>query len=141
MKFPYQRFDITPCPAFPDITTTLRPVILVTLEHQGQKQRYRALVDSGADFCIFHSLVGELLGLAVEQGKEASFGGIGGGGMRAYFHTVKVYFGDYAYDLYCGFTRDIPPEGYGILGQVGFFDHFKVTLDNQQEEIEVIPKS
>jgi len=42
--------------------------------------------------------------------------------------------------LYCGFSRDIPADGYGILGQVGFFDHFKVIFDNQAEEIEVMPK-
>lgn len=40
----------------------------------------------------------------------------------------------------CGFSPDVPAEGYGVLGQVGFFDRFKVVFDLQQEEIEVIPK-
>ena len=80
------------------------------------------------------------MGIDVESGKEAKFGGVGGAGMHAYFHTIKVQVGDYSYDLYCGFSRDIPADGYGILGQVGFFDHFKVIFDNQAEEIEVMPK-
>ena len=140
MKFSYKRLDVVPCPAFPDTHNTLRPIIPVVLEYGGMKIDYEALVDSGADFCIFHSLVGDIIGIDVESGKEAGFGGVGGAGMRAYFHTVKVYVGDYSYDLYCGFTRDIPADGYGILGQVGFFDHFKVNFDNREEEIEVIPK-
>ncbi len=140
MILPYQRFDITPCPAFPNTTTTLRPVILITLEYQGQKRNYRALIDSGADFTIFHSLIGELLGIDIESGKEAYFGGVGGSGMRAYFHTITAQVGEHSYRLYCGFSQDIPADGYGILGQVGFFDQFKVTLDHQQEEIEVIAK-
>ncbi|MBI2551994.1 hypothetical protein HYW17_01680 [Candidatus Uhrbacteria bacterium] len=140
MRFFYERVQVAPCPAFPNSFVSLRPIILITLEHQGTERRYKALIDSGADFCIFHSLVGELLGLEVEQGKEAEFRGVGGGGMHAYFHTITATVGEYSYQLYCGFSRDIPADGYGILGQVGFFDQFKVTLNHQQEEIEVTLK-
>lgn len=140
MRFQYERVRVVPCPAFPDGHTTLRPIIVVSLEYNGVVRRYQTLVDSGADFCIFHSLVGELLGLDVEYGKEARFEGVGGGSMRAYFHTITVRIGEYTYQLYCGFSRDIPADGYGILGQVGFFDHFKVTFDHPQEELEIVPK-
>ena len=140
MKFPYEKIEVIPCPAFPQGYATLRPIIPVTFEYRGEQRRYRALVDSGADFCIFHSLVGELLGLDVDQGKEARFSGVGASSMRAYFHTVTAHIGEHSYQLYCGFSRDIPADGYGILGQAGFFDHFKVTLDHQQEEVEIIAK-
>lgn len=140
MKFKYERVGIVPCPAFPSGHTTLRPIILVTFKHNGVERRYKALADSGADFCIFHSLVGELLGLEVEKGKEARFSGVGGAIMTAYFHTIRASVGKYSYDLYCGFTRDIPPDGYGILGQVGFFDHFQIRFDYKAEEIEITPR-
>lgn len=139
MKFVYERVAVVPCPAFPEGKVTLRPIVPLILEHAGVKIEYGALVDSGADFCIFHSLVGEVLGLDVTRGKEANFGGVGGRGMVAYFHTIRLHIGSYAGDFYCGFTRDIPPDGYGILGQVGFFDHFRVLFDHPNEEIEIIP--
>lgn len=140
MRFSYERIEMMQCPAFPQGCISLRPIILVTLEHQGTKRRYKALVDSGADFCIFHSLIGELLGLDVEKGKVAPFSGVGGNRMNAYFHNIRIHVGEVSHDLYCGFTRDIPPDGHGILGQMGFFDRFRVNFDYKQEEIEIIQK-
>lgn len=140
MQFRYEQVRVEPCPAFSDGHITLRPLILVTLEHNGIERRYKALADSGADFCIFHSLVGELLGLEVEKGKAARFSGVGEAMMTAYFHTIQARVGEHVYDLYCGFTRDIPADGYGILGQTGFFDHFRVSFDHSQEKIEILPK-
>ena len=83
MKFTYKRFEVASCPAFPDLLTSLRPIIPIRFEFQGMKLEYLALADSGADFCIFHSLVGDILGIDVESGKEARFGGVGGKSGRA----------------------------------------------------------
>ena len=37
-------------------------------------------------------------------------------------------------------SDDIANDGYGILGQKGFFDIFSVTFDYQKEEIELKQK-
>ncbi|MBI4135526.1 aspartyl protease family protein [Candidatus Uhrbacteria bacterium] len=141
MKFSYERIDVAPSLAFPHVDTTLRPIIPITLEHSGIKAEYGALIDSGADFCIFHPLVAKVLGLELGEDKKAVFSGVGGNGMTAYFHTITAHVGNYPYQLYCGFSHDIPPDGYGILGQIGFFDHFRVVLDYKQEEIEIHPEA
>jgi len=39
-----------------------------------------------------------------------------------------------------GFSYDISPHGYGILGQGGFFDLFRVIFDLKKEQIELRPK-
>jgi hypothetical protein len=38
-----------------------------------------------------------------------------------------------------GFMPAMPPFGYGVVGQQGFFDRFRVTFDYQDAEIELTP--
>ena len=40
-------------------------------------------------------------------------------------------------DLYCGFSYDMKTLPYGLLGQTGFFDRFKVELDYGNKRIEL----
>ena len=36
--------------------------------------------------------------------------------------------------------RDMSPYGYGVVGQIGFFDLFVVTFDYAREELEIVPR-
>jgi len=60
MKFRYKKYG-------PGI---LRPVIPVEIAHQDRSVPYEVLVDSGADFCIFDSQIGELLGIDITRGEK-----------------------------------------------------------------------
>ena len=46
----------------------LRPVISIEVKYKEISVPYEVLVDSGADICIFHASIGEVLGLDVEKG-------------------------------------------------------------------------
>jgi hypothetical protein len=140
MKFRYQKIAAKESEAFPERKFILRPVILIILEHEDKKVGYKALIDSGADYNIFHAAVGEILGLDIKSGKKEIFGGISGEKLTAYFHLVEAKIGGWSYKLYCGFSYDIPPFGYGVLGQKGFFDNFIVKFDLLKEEIELKPR-
>lgn len=140
MKFKYQKISAKESEAFPERKFILRPVIPIILEHEGKKVGYRALIDSGADYNIFHAAVGEILELDVKSGKKEIFGGISGEKLTAYFHFINAEIGDWSYKLYCGFSYDIPPYGYGVLGQKGFFENFIVKFDLLKAEIELKPK-
>lgn len=129
MKFRYQKIKGRGSEAFPERRVILRPIIPVILEHKDEKVGYRALIDSGADYNIFHAVVAEILGLNIKKGKKENFGGISGGQLTAYFHFVNIKIGGWKYKLYCGFSYDIPPFGYGVLGQKGFFNLFVVKFD------------
>ena len=65
MKFKYKRFRIFPTPAFPQRRYLLRPIIPLLITYKGKTIGYEVLLDSGADFCIFHAEIGEYLGLRV----------------------------------------------------------------------------
>ncbi len=140
LRLNYQTFHAAPLEAFSNRNVVLRPVIDVRLLWNHQSTQYRVLIDSGADFCIFHSEVAEVLEIPVTRGKQITFYGTSGTPQVAYFHDIQIEVGGWPMDLYCGFSSDMKSLPYGILGQTGFFDQFKIEFDYQAKRIELKPK-
>jgi hypothetical protein len=140
MKFRYLKF------ALPDYSeffgySVLKPIIPVGLTVGADPFDYSALIDSGADFCIFDASIAEALKLDVKSGKKISFSGVqDAGGAEAYLHDVTILIGGTKHKIPIGFSYDIAKDGYGILGQRGFFDLFSVKFDYKKEEIELKQK-
>lgn len=142
MKFKYKKFRILPSSAFPERKYLLRPIIPLLITCKGKSIGYEALLDSGADFCIFHAEVGEYLGLNIRKGPREFFGGITGKRATAFIHRVGLTIGGNHYlSVPIGFSFDIAPHGYGILGHGGFFNIFRVIFDLEKEQIELRPKN
>lgn len=76
MKFPYVKL-----PSFdPRRPWVIRPLIPVVIEANHQTSpEFLALLDSGADRCLFHADIARALGLSMETGVRHSFAGIEGG--------------------------------------------------------------
>jgi len=141
MKFKYKKFKIPPSAAFPERKYLLRPIIPLLITYNSRTVGYEALLDSGSDFCIFHAEVGEHLGISILEGEEEPFGGIVGEPGIAYIHKVDFVIGGNRYSsIPVGFSYDIAPYGYGILGHHGFFNIFRVIFDLKKEQIELRPK-
>jgi hypothetical protein len=141
LKFNYAAFPATRNEAFPSRVSAMRPVITIRLLFDGKSVKYPVLIDSGADFCIFHAELAEgILGIPVKKGKKLVFFGTGGVPQEAYFLNVLIDLGGYEIELYCGFSYDMDKLPYGILGQDGFFDLFKVEFDYKGRRIELKPK-
>ncbi|MEK7501205.1 MAG: hypothetical protein AAB642_03720 [Patescibacteria group bacterium] len=122
-------------------TSILKPIISIKIGWGGNELNYTALIDSGADFCIFDAEVGEYLGLDVKSGDPEKFGGIQETGAAvAYLHDVVLNIGGGSYKTKVGFSYDIAKHGFGVLGQKGFFDIFVVKFDLAKEEIELKPR-
>jgi len=136
-KLDYRKFPAAPTEPFPRRKSVVRPVVPVALINGSNRVRVYALIDSGADYCVFHAEIGEQLGLQIESGKSLPFSGIAGAGQTAYFHNIKLEVGGHEFGCYAGFSPDIQDLPYGILGQVGFFDVFKVSFDYKKEKIEL----
>jgi hypothetical protein len=131
MKFPYKRFARG---AFPP---AIRPIITITVSHNGQSIRQEVLVDSGADICLFDAEIGELLGIPVTDGKEARLLGATSETPQSYYlHPVTITVGGWDYPIEAGFVPNFTPA-FGIVGQVGFFSLFVVKFDYQKEEVEI----
>lgn len=140
MKFRYFKFPLSEKSDFFG-HSILKPIIPIGLTVGGAPFDYSALIDSGADFCIFDSEIAEALKLGVKNGKRISFSGVQeAGGAEAYLHETTILIGGVKYKIPIGFSYDIAKDGYGILGQKGFFDLFCVKFDYQKEEIELKQK-
>mgnify|MGYP001562644774 CR=1 FL=1 len=140
MKFKYSKFLAKPSEAFPDLKEVWRPVVPIKIINRDKEFGYLALVDSGADFCIFHTEAAEILGIPVNNGKKLRFYGTSGTSQRAYFHTIQIEVAGWPMELYCGFSDDMKSLPYGLLGQTGFFDRFRIEFDYQNKRIELKPK-
>jgi len=131
MKFAYKRFA----------NGIERPIIPVIVWNPVTRQsaRYLALVDSGADVCLFAAEIGELIGLDVAGGRERRVSGVVAGETRPYYvHEVEIQVGALRRRSAIGFMPDLAPNGRGLLGQTGFFDLFSfVKFERQNGVIEL----
>jgi hypothetical protein len=140
MNFPYLKF---PLPQKSDFfgSYVLKPVIPVRIACGEVSLQYQALVDSGADFSIFHSEIGEALGLNISDGLKLNFGGVQKDILSgAYLHMITLVIGGCKFKTMAAFSSDISKKSYGVLGQRGFFDLFSVKLDYFKEQIELKQK-
>ena len=118
----------------------LRPIIPLKISSKKFTVKYDALIDSGADFCIFHAEIGEYLGIDVKSGLREIFSGVEESvGAEAYFHELTLIIGDIEIKTLVGFSYDIADYGYGLLGQKGLFDKFKINFDLKQKKIQLAP--
>ncbi len=137
MKFKYHKFNLSQASDFFGKQIS-KPIIPIKILKNNIILQYAALIDSGADFCIFDAGLGEYLGLNTKSGTEIEFGGIQSlGGAKAYIHDVILVIGGHEFRTEVGFSYDISKNGYGILGQKGFFDKSIVRFDLIKEEIEI----
>jgi len=117
MKFSYHKVPLQKKSDFFG-THLLKPIIPVKVGVEGNKVGYAALIDSGADFCIFDAEIGEYLGLQVRNGLRSTFGGIQEAGeSEVFFHKVTLVVGGWEHDVDIGFSYQIAKHGYGILDQ------------------------
>ena len=94
-----------------------------------------ALVDSGADDCLFPLEVAHFLKLPLKRDVVHRYGGIGSGSIMATFGTVKLEVGKRTIPLYAGFSE--APSVVPILGQNGFFTEFEITFNRPKEIIQL----
>jgi hypothetical protein len=136
----YTRFLALPSPAFPNRTYVDRPVLATKIDFGGiVSPQFYSIIDSGADSCVFPSVIGQQIGIDIYSGRaEVSIGAAGGG--SAYYHSIQVHVRLQQqwvkFNCYAGFLDGLNQLGFGLLGHHGFFDLFEsVTLDSKRKLI------
>lgn len=139
MQIPYKSFQIHPSNKLsPKNTELMRPIIQIDLiNKKGKPFGYEALIDSGADYCLFHGVIGEQLGLNVKKGKQLGFYGTSGRSQIAYFHEITFTIQGKEITSTVGFSYGIESLSVGLLGQNGFFDKFTIRFDLKNKIIEL----
>lgn len=112
-----------------------RPIILTEVIYKRYSIRHEVLIDSGADYCVFNAEIGEALGIDIEKGERHLFKGIDGVEQVGYSHRVGINVKDITYNAIVIFSYDIADMSCGVVGQLHFFDHFKINFDYQKASI------
>ncbi len=90
----------------------------------------RAIVDSGADYCLFPRSFMPLLGLDASTTPIEKTSGVGSANVHTHFSKAIIDLPGVArVEVYAGFTIGMDHHGFGLLGQQGFFETFRITFD------------
>ena len=85
--------------------------------------------DSGADSCLFPLSIAILLKLDVLKLPKALTGGVGSSTNVTFYDTITIDLGSgIEFSAYTGFTQGMDYMGVGLLGQDGFFEHYRVEF-------------
>ncbi len=115
-----------------------RPKIQVGLHNGDNHVQLICLVDSGADDCMFHSSIADVLGIDLKTGTHKPFRGIAKDVLiDAYLHPIEIQLQ--------GFSERVPVMAAfcdssavdGILGQSGFFENYKVEFEGYRGKLEI----
>ncbi|MDZ4228663.1 MAG: hypothetical protein U1C50_00240 [Patescibacteria group bacterium] len=98
------------------------------------------MIDSGADFNIFHGDVAAYLGLKLTAGSRRNIAGISRGKIKGYEHRVKLLVNSFSYQTKITFSNELPSNAIAVLGNSGFFDKFRVLLDLKNRTIDLRPQ-
>jgi hypothetical protein len=103
-----------------------------------------AILDTGADHCFFNGEIGEALGVPVTKGIPVPFTGfVRDATLRVFLHRLQITVAAQTFEAPIVFAFGITTSG--ILGQVGFFEHFVATFDWTPDtpcfDIQRIPRS
>lgn len=99
---------------------------------------YGAIVDSGAEYCMFDAQIGQAMGLIIKEGDSVDLKGADGSVFKAYLHDVRYQVGGYGRSARIAFTYHMAP-GTGILGREGFFNFFRVEFDHRNKKVHLTP--
>ncbi len=121
---------------FIDDTKFIRPYIPVSIRSKnGSIPSLLALVDSGADFCMFDGALSSALDLDLSPLQQIKLSGINGSAV-GYVAHLEIGVHDHFIPVPVVFSFDFSPVGFGgIIGQVGFFDAFKIQFDRSNREV------
>lgn len=108
-----------------------RPIIPVQLNFIGKAVNTPALIDSGADFNLFHIGIADSLGIKLNKEKPIVFSGVGNKSLKLEGYmsvvTLKIFNKgeNIAFETPIIFTEQLPENGVALLGETGFFDHLE----------------
>jgi hypothetical protein len=130
-RFPYISLPLPADDAHPSGSIAHRPLAFATITAVNRMPvRYIVMPDSGADACLFPLRLAKSLGLDVLQLPQGVTGGLGASANTTYWAPITVDLGNgIEFSAYAGFTQGMDRMGLGLLGQLDFFDRFRVEFD------------
>lgn len=112
----------------------LNPIISVQLFYGRTSMDYEVFIDSGAEISVFNLETARALGIDLKMSQRRKIRGVTGHSQYCFIHEIHIQVGDVKFPLKVGFMEGLD-ESYGIVGQKGFFEAFKIAFDLKNERI------
>jgi len=120
----------------------VRGVYLPVTLASGVRQTHIILrVDSAATYCVLERPWAFYFGLTWDEGDPVAIG-TAVGGFQAYLHVLTLQIDPFRWEAPVAIAEFESPPGAiprQVLGLVGFFDRFRVTIEEQDERIMLVP--
>lgn len=122
----------------PDGEDIKGPWIPVTFIGPAESLGAVAFLDSGADVSVIPREFAEIIGVDLKKGEKEKCKGVGGD-VDAVYTTIQLSIQggheNYTIDLPIYVLLEQNTETPPLLGRAGFFDEFKITIDQQNEKV------
>lgn len=135
MKFKYSEY------IYPDGSKIFRPTVSIVFKNKSKFIQTEAVIDSGADFTILPIEIAGILDIKLDLRTKATFYGAGSTPFTVYASPVEIEhilrqggFRPIKWKTKVFFAESQPGI---LLGQKGFLERFKVTLDGRKKEVEI----
>jgi hypothetical protein len=116
-----------------------RPKVQARISYGDRHEDLICLVDSGADDCMFHSSIADLLGIDLKTGKLKRYGGVGAGMLvEAYLHDIELEIyglGD-RISISAAFSEQFSQKS-GLLGQSGVFETYQILFEGYKGKFSI----
>jgi hypothetical protein len=126
LRIPYKKYPADEAPGGFFYAATVPVNIALPATNSPRSKRFDGIIDSGASGCLFHASIGRAIGLEIEKGQKSSTLGVAGA-MEVFLHEVTIYIPGGPIRTVAGFSDQASLAG--LLGMLGFFEHFKIVFD------------
>ncbi len=135
MEFPYTKFKVS-IKNFP--SELYIPLLDVTFIHGVKNISTKGLLDSGANITLMNKEWAKALGIDWKKGMQSSAYGIIGKPVPIYIHQLEIEINKISNSRKQTNVAFIDSPNIGILlGQIGFFDKFKVTFEYSEKTFQI----
>ena len=114
--------------------------VIFTNPKTGRHITVKALVDSGAGMTVLNAAFAELLGVDVTDAPQRSFMSANSSG-TGYDYELKIKLKQdmlHEHITTCSFMPNLRTDA--LLGQVGFFENFRIVFERYKNHFELTPK-
>lgn len=122
-----------------DQSTSVYPVMPVFLvyKHQFIKTPLFGLVDSGAEYCYCHKIIGEYLRVKFNKKNKVSSRAANGTEFMGYKERVTTIISGKRIEVPMIFSDELNHNFQIVLGQNGFFSSFEICFNKSANEFSV----
>ncbi len=111
------------------------PIIPIKLKGNTDWIEFKAYIDTGASFCLFHTNVAQILEIDIEKGEKIEMVMGDGDILTAHLHQVFVSIANKEFTAVIAFSKGLG-TGFNIIGRKDIFENFIVCFNEKEKWIE-----